>query len=404
MNKAYTVLFLNPRAAKVFQDLAYDLAARWSPSTAWTEVSEIVQFESSEHLIVQNAPRMTHYNRRNYFTRVCSLLSFYIYVFTKLLFNSSKNTLLFFVTTPPFMGLIGWFVKKIKGQKYVMLVYDKYPDVLLETGVLKEGFIARLWRRLDRIALNNADAVITIGEYMAARLAKDCDPEQTSLGHIAVVHNWADVDDIKPLAKGAENPFVRQYGLEGKFLVMYSGNLGATHDADTLIEAAKQLKDHPDIRFVMIGGGAKWQRVMDAKQKYGLENMLILSYLPQDRLPYSLPSADIAVVTIANGIEGCLVPCKFYACLAAGNAMITISNPKCEIADIVRNQQCGKTVALGDVAALKDAILHYYENRESLDLAKRNSRRAAVQKYSRKNTQLYIDVIEKLYDSNTKSA
>ncbi len=359
----------------------------------------MVQFESDENLHVINAPRWAHYNRKNYVTRALSYLTCYVYVFLKIMLHSSRRSLLFFVTTPPFMGLIGCLFKKIRGQKYVMLVYDKYPDVLLETHVLKEGFIAKTWRKLNRVALNHADAVITLGDYMANRLAKDFDVSKTALGHIAVIHNWADVDEIKPLSKNEDNPFIREHGLEGKFIVMYSGNMGATHDMETLVGAAKQLKDHPDIRFVIIGDGAKKQFVVDAKEKHDLENMLILPYLSQDRLRFSLPSADIAIVTIANGIEGSLVPCKFYGCLAAGNALIAICNPECEIADIVKNEQCGRVIALGDTAGLENAILNYYENDDVLAQAKFNSRNAAVQKYSRKNTQLYIDVIQKIYTS-----
>lgn len=395
MPKPYKILFLNQRAAKVFQDLARDLAERWSPSLIGTEVSDVVQFGSDENLQVLNAPRWTHYNRRNYFTRIVSYLAYYVYVFVKILSSSSRQTLLFFVTTPPFMGLIGCLFKKLRGQKYVMLVYDKYPDVLLATGVLKEGCIPRFWRKLNRVVLNHADAVITLGEYMADRLANDFDVSRTPLGHIAVIHNWADVELIKPLPK-EHNPFIKEYGLEGKFIVMYSGNMGATHDMETLVRAAGQLKGHPDIRFVMIGDGARKQLVVDFKEKHDLDNMVILPYLPQDQLPYSLPSADIAVVSISSGIEGCLVPCKFYACLAAGSALLTICNPECEIADIVRNENCGKVIDLGDDEKLVESIVYYYENKDALQQARTNSRTAAVQKYSRNNTKQYIEVIEKI--------
>lgn len=397
MKNPYQVIFLNPRAAQVFQDLARDVAARYSPSLIWTESSEIVQFPSDDHLVVRPVPKWACYNRRNLFTRACSMVGYFVYVFTKVLF-SSRRSLLFLVTTPPHLGFIGWFFKKIRRQPYVMLVYDIHPDALIGAGMLKDGWAARLWRRFNRVILNSADAVITIGEYMAARLEGHFDVTRTPFGQTAVIHNWSDVDRIKPLAR-EDNPFIRQYKLQDKFIVMYSGNMGATHDMETLVEAARQLKDTPGIRFVMIGEGAKKQYVVDSKEKYGLDNMLILSYLPQDQLPYSIPSADIAIAAVANGIEGCLVPCKFYSYLAAGSAVVAICNDNCEIADIVRTEQCGRVVALGDRAALVEAILNYYRNPEELTKARANSRRAAVQKYSRQNTQQYIDVIEKVYPS-----
>jgi glycosyltransferase involved in cell wall biosynthesis len=394
MRQRYKIIFLNPKAHHVFQTTAYDLAGVWSPAVIWTEVSQIVQFHTNKDLIVKDVPRWVYYNRKNYMTRLFSFMSYIFYVFTRVLFHSPQS-LLFIVTTPPFLGLIGYLFKKLRNQKYVMLVYDIFPEVLIGAGLMKEGLSAQIWRKFNRIVLGNADAVITIGEYMAENLAMEYCVEKTTLGHIAVIHNWADIECVKPLPK-EENSFIRQQGLQDKFVVMYSGNIGATHDVETLVEAVKTLKDNQDIKFVVIGDGAKKQYIVDAKEKYALDNMLILSYLPQDQLSYSLPSADIAVVTIENGVEGYLVPCKFYSYLAAGNAVIAICNAKCEIADIIQNEQCGRVVALGDHASLVKSIIYYYENKSSLNQAKANSRNAAVQKYSRQNTNLYIDVVKKI--------
>lgn len=370
---------------------------RWSPSLIWTEVSDIVHFYTNEDLDVKQIPRYACYNRTNYFTRAISLVSYFIYVFLKVFFNSPK-ALLFIVTTPPFLGLIGYLFKKLRKQRYAILVYDILPDVLIGAGLMKEGISAKLWRKINEIVLDNADAVITIGEYMAENMSRKFDVKKTLLGHIAVIHNWDDVDYIRPLPK-EDNPFVRENGLNNKFVILYSGNIGATHDVKTLVEAAKRLKEKPNIQFVIIGEGAKKQFIVESKEKYGLDNMLIMSYLPQDQLRYTFPSADISIVTISNGVEGYLVPCKFYSYLAAGSAVIAICNPKCEIADIITYEQCGKVIALGDDTDLVETILFYYRNKDNLSKAKINSRKAAMEKYSRKNTQLYIDVIEQIYAS-----
>ncbi|MCI0498747.1 MAG: glycosyltransferase family 4 protein [Planctomycetales bacterium] len=277
-----------------------------------------------------------------------------------------------------------------------MLVYDIQPDALIGAGIMKMGPAASLWRKINRVILNNADAVFTIGEYMAEKLEKNFNASKTSLGHIAVIHNWGDTESIKPLPR-EENPFVRDYKLEDSFIVLYSGNIGATHDTETLIGAAQKLKSIQDIKFVIFGEGAKKQTIVDAKEKYGLDNVIIMSYLPQSQIHYSFPSADVSIVTISAGVEGCLVPCKFYSYLAAGSAVLAICNPECEVAEIVAQEKCGKVIALGDDAALAASILHYYKNKDDLDRARVNSRNAAMQKYSRKNTQLYIDKIEKIY-------
>lgn len=393
----YKTIFLNPCAPGVFQDMAYDMSKVYKPCLIWTEVSEIIQFHSKDNLDVQKVPEWACYNRKNYLTRFLSTLCYLCYVFTKILFHSSQSVI-FLVTTPPFLGFIGLLFKKLRRQKYIILVYDILPDALLAADLIKESFITKSWRWFNKLILNNSDAVITIGEYMAAKLEKNFDVSRTTLGHIKVIHNWADTELIKPLPK-EQNPFVKEHGLVDKFIVMYSGNIGATHDMQTLVEAVIKLKEKKEIQFMIIGEGAKKQYLLDSKYKYSLDNMLIISYLPQDQLQFSLTAADISIVTISSGVEGCLVPSKFYSYLAAGNAVIAVSNPKCEIADIINNEQCGKVISVGDSDALAEAIVCYYENIDRLAKAKENSRNAAVNKYSRKNTQQYINVIEKIYPS-----
>lgn len=375
--------------------MAYDLADYYSSALVLVESSGVVHFDSNENLTVKDVPWYARYNRTNLFTRVFSMLGYFIYVLAKVLFYSPKS-LLFLVTTPPFLGLIGYIFKKIRKQQYVMLVYDILPGALIGAGFIKDGFASRFWDRINRIILNNADAVITIGEYMAANLTKKFDVSKTKLGYIAVTHNWADVEVIKPLPK-ENNSFIEKYGLRDNFIVMYSGNIGATHDMKTLIETVVKLKNISDIKFIIIGEGAQKQYILNSKEKYGLDNMLIMDYLPQDQLPSSLSAADISIVTIANGVQGYLVPCKFYSYLAAGSAVISICKAKCEIADIINSERCGKVVSPGDSEALIEAINEYYEKPGMLQQAKANSRSAAVQKYSRANTQSYIDVIEKIY-------
>lgn len=248
---------------------------------------------------------------------------------------------------------------------------------------------------MNSLVLSHADAVITIGEYMAENLAKQFDVKKTSLGKITVVHNWADVDWIKPMAKD-KNPFIREHHLEGKLVVMYSGNIGATHDIETLLEAIKRLKYNSEIKFVIIGDGAKKQYVIDCQERHDLNNLLVLPYVPQEQLPFSLSAGDIAVISMEEGAEGYLVPSRIYSCLSAGNVVIAACGQNCELADIIQRNQCGTVVRPKDPDALTTAICKYYQDRELLDRIKISSRSAAIEKYSRNNSRYYTELLEKL--------
>ncbi|MBG0799942.1 hypothetical protein IYW40_00115 [Methylocystis sp. H4A] len=57
---------------------------------------------------------------------------------------------------------------------------------------------------------------------------------------------------ITPLPR-AGNPLRATSGLEDKFVIGYSGNLGRAHEYATLLDAAELLRDQPEIGFLFIG-------------------------------------------------------------------------------------------------------------------------------------------------------
>lgn len=77
---------------------------------------------------------------------------------------------------------------------------------------------------------------------------------------ISVIHNWADGDTIVPRKK-EENWFCRKHGLTSGLVIMYSGNMGATHDLESVVIAAKRLHDVTDTKFIFIGDGAKRDKI-----------------------------------------------------------------------------------------------------------------------------------------------
>ncbi len=249
--------------------------------------------------------------------------------------------MLFFVSNPPFLSLIGYFLKKLRRQRYVVLVYDIHPDLLIRLGRLKEtGLIARLWHRMNRIVYENAEIVFTLGDYMAANLESKFDVSKTKAGKVIVIPPWVDTDFIKPIPK-SENWFAKKYDQVEKLTILYSGNLGATHNIESIIEMAKKLKDKEDIHFLIIGEGAKWQLVEKAIEQDKLDNITLLPFQPEDVLPYSMATGDIALVSMQPGTEGLMVPSKAFYYLAAGCYLHFTGNENSEIGALCRENNCG---------------------------------------------------------------
>ncbi len=382
------IIFLNQMAGPLFRELAEDMAQQWPPSLMYTGHPDTLQHGGTAALTILPAAM---YQRRSYATRVLSWARYSVSVFFRCLALDKKAVL--FMVFPPFVGMIGYLFRKLRGQRYVFLVYDITPDALIRFGGLKEnGLIARLWRRVNRLVWENAEMVLTIGDQMAANLERAFDASKTRPGKVLVIPNWANTDWIKPLAKD-QNDFARQHGQVDKLTVMYSGNLGQTHDIETILEAARRLRDCDGVRFMIIGEGAKRPLVEQAKSRDGLDNLTVLPYQPEEMLPLSLTTADIAVVTLDKGSEGLMVPSKTYYALAAGSALIGLCDADSEVAHMIQHHQCGHVVSPGDADGMVEAIRHLLADNQQLSRYRANSRQAAERHYSRANTRLYIQAM-----------
>jgi glycosyltransferase involved in cell wall biosynthesis len=305
----------------------------------------------------------------------------------------SGAALLFLVSNPPFLGLVGYVFKRLRRQRYVVLIYDIFPDGLVRLGLLKEtGLITRLWRRLNRVVWENADIVFTIGDTLGKELERKFDASKTGAGKVVVVPNWASTEWIQPLAK-EENEFARKHGQVGKLTVMYSGNLGRTYDIETILAAAKRLREHDFIRFMIIGDGAKEHVVEQAKRCEDLGNLTVLPFQPEEVLRRSLATADIAVVTLGRECEGLCIPSKTFYYMAAGSALVGLCGDRSEVADVIRRHDCGFSVRCGDTDGMVKGILELFGDKTKLNCYRTNSRRAAEEHYSRKNTRCYLDVL-----------
>ncbi len=262
------------------------------------------------------------------------------------------------MTDPPLLGAALGALVEQRGARCVHWLQDLFPEVA--EGVFGRGLrlpAAPLrWRR-DR-SLRRAARVVTISEGMAARIAAVGVPRE----RIAVIENWTDDTAIQPMAAQA-NPLRRDWGLEGTFVVGYSGNLGRAHDWQTMLEAATRLRERDDLRFVLIGGGRGMRDFSEAAQARGLDKVLFKPYQPREALAHSLTLPDLHWLTLQPALEGCIFPSKWYGILAAGRPSLFIGDPDGEIARRLRDANSGFSVAPGDVDAACAGIERLAGNR-----------------------------------------
>jgi glycosyltransferase involved in cell wall biosynthesis len=311
------------------------------------------------------------YSRNSGFRRIYTWGMFTLQTFFRLLFTSG-STELFIVTNPPFTPFVGYFFHKLRGTSYHLLVYDVYPDALVQFGkAKKKGWINRVWSRMNGHLYKNAASVFTLSNNMAS-LIKTYSPQT----EVQVVPNWTDTSFIKPVAK-QQNPFAKEQQQSDKITVMYSGNMGATHAVEKIAELAAALHNDPQFGFLLIGDGVKKAMIAKMKEEQQLDNLIILPFQKADVLPYSLTCADVGIVTLSSGAEDLSVPSKTYNLLAAGVVLLVISSPASELARMIEMYDCGAHFEEKETEKMVAFLRRLKANPDQLAQLKANARKAS---------------------------
>lgn len=387
------VLFFNQVAGPLFRELAEDVARDLGGAVLLTGHVQEIGRPMHAALHVTPAP---DYDRRSLLRRAWSWLSYFCCAAIEV-WRSDRRQLLFFVSNPPFLPLLGWLAAVARGQRYCVLVYDLYPGVLVQLGRLSAGSpFAWGWRKFNRLVWGRAAIVFTIGRHMAATIRAE--GQGLPSLDVRVIPNWADVDFVRPLPKG-ENPFLQSLGLAGQTVVLYSGNLGNTHNLEGLLRAAEMLKGRRDLAFLIIGAGARWEAVKAAITERGLHNVCLMPFQPESHLPQTLPAGDIAVVSMENAIAGYMVPSKTYYSLAAGSALLALVPRESEIGDLVAAGGCGLRADADDVAAIVRALTELLDTPGLLPECRRRARALAESDFSRRNSAHYVEALRPLLET-----
>jgi colanic acid biosynthesis glycosyl transferase WcaI len=262
------------------------------------------------------------------------------------------------------------------------LIWDLYPDHVVAAGLAgRVNPVVAAWRRLNRASLRAAVTVITVGERMAQRIAAQARPGSASAAEVVVIPNWADTDSIRPLQKHL-NDFAVEYGEVGKVTVMYSGNLGRSHSLAGLLEAAARMRDLPEVSFLVVGGGAGHQEIQREVGRRGLENLRVLPWQPWDRLRLSLATADIALVSQAVATGELSVPSRTYSFMAAGCALVALTDDESDLAALVKRGGVGLVCPPDDAEALERCLRSLAQDADLLRTCRTRARQLAEQRYS----------------------
>jgi colanic acid biosynthesis glycosyl transferase WcaI len=274
------------------------------------------------------------------------------------------------IVSPPLpLGIPIALIARLKRSKVVFHVQDLQPDAALELGMLPRGALARLLLLAERWTYALAHRVSAISRSMHRRIVEKGVPTEKTL----LFRNWANEDEIVPMPR--ETGFRQAWGLAGKSVVLYSGNLGVKQGLDLLLRAAAELKGREDVAFVICGDGGERPALEALAARDGLANVQFRPLQPVPRLGELLATADVSVIPQREGMAEIVLPSKLMNIMASARPVVAAARADSELAGIIEQAECGIVAAPGDAKAFAAAITRLLDSPAERERMGRQGRR-----------------------------
>jgi glycosyltransferase involved in cell wall biosynthesis len=341
--------------AQLLTDLAEGLAARGNPvmTIASHNGAAVTPYREARRGVEIVRVRSTRWGRRSLAAKAADYLTFALAARRALRTHLRAGDRVVAMTDPPALAPLAATAARRAGARLVHWLQDIHPEISLAlSGSRLLPLLSQPWMRWRDAAWRQAQACVPISADMAGLVRERGIPPE----HIRVIANWAPGGDALAPVPAEQNQLRKEWGLAGKFVVAYSGNLGRVHALEPVLAAAAELGNEPDLVFLFVGDGPRRPALEALARQLGLANVRFLPPQPRARLAESLSVGDVHLVTLRAGCERCVFPSKLYGILAVARPVIYVGPPAGELADAVRRTGAGLAVDVSDPRALATAL------------------------------------------------
>lgn len=345
-----------------------------------------LQRESYSGVRVIRVPAFAKYGPSK-LNRLLTYLSFAVSASTLgPVFVPRPDRIIVFQVSPITMAIPALVIKAVRGGRLVLWVQDLWPETLEAIDIVTNRTLLRLAGALVRFIYRQCDRILVQSPGFSDAVAARGVPR----GRITYLPNWAEgLYRVLP----PDPEFIRAENLDGAFNVMFAGNVGMAQNVGLLLDVAEALRDHPTIRFVIIGDGSEFSALAKRASRLGLRNVVFKGRQPVEKTPQYFAAADALLVQLKmNPVFAMTIPSKVQSYLACGRPILAGLDGSA--ADVIRESGGGIVCPPDDAQALRHAVLSLWRMpREEREAMGRNARRYYERHFERHLILTQLDTI-----------
>jgi colanic acid biosynthesis glycosyl transferase WcaI len=287
--------------------------------------------------------------------------------------------------------LAGYLVARLRFRPFVFEVRDLWPESIMAVDAMKENMVIRVLRRIAKHLYFHSDRVVTLGNGY-----KRCINDLYKLPNEAmdVIPNGIEISRFSPSPR--DNEIRKQYGWDGKFVVMYIGLHGMAQGLMNVVNAAEKLAPYPNIQVVFVGEGVEKEQLMASAAERKLTNIQFIGQQPPARIPLYYAACDLGLVSLKSApLFQEVLPSKMFEYLGMERAMII--NMDGDARQLIEQAGAGIFVPPDNPQALADAIVELSKDPARLEKMGKSGREFVVANYQRDQLAAnFLQVLQKL--------
>ncbi len=333
---------------------------------------------------------------KSFFWRVISFLSFMCSSVVAS-FRAGSVDLVIGTSPPIFQAFSAWLVSFLRRRPLLLEIRDLWPEFAIDMGVLRNKSLIALARRLEKfLYVRAAHIIVNSPAYRDYIIGKGV-PEQK----ISLIPNGVDPEMFKPESDG--RAFREELGLNGDFVVTYAGALGMANDIPAILNAAAELRDVKEIRFLLVGDGKERPKLQKMADDLKLTNVKFTGARPKSEIAEVLAASDACLATLLDiPMFRTTYPNKVFDYMAS--ARPTVLGIDGVIRKVIDDANGGIFVPPGNPKGLAAAVLKLYNNRDEAKRMGLSARKFVVDQFDRrKHAAEFLTVCSKTIAANKRS-
>jgi colanic acid biosynthesis glycosyl transferase WcaI len=271
--------------------------------------------------------------------------------------RKNYDTIFVFQLSPVSVGIPAILIKKLTGAPIFFWIQDLWPESLTATGSISSPIVLWVIGKLVRFIYKRCDKILVSSKGYIEKIVEQVEnPEK-----IAFFPQWAE-----PLfqSQNADMAKINQGEIPEGFLVMFAGNIGVSQAPEVMINAAEQLRNYSDIKWVIIGNGRLKDWMSEEVINRKLENnVFMLGSKPLETMPSYFSHADALLVILKkSSLFAMTIPAKVQSYMECGKPIIASLDG--EGAELIIASKSGIVCPSDDSNALAESVLEMYKMSE----------------------------------------